>query len=182
MAGGVGITEPSIGRSVKLVAGPDGEVSIVLVGRALPLRALAGAHADAERAGRLAVSRPPADRTERPAGAARVCWLDLLELALGSGVSGPLGPALGSRGPDHEHPVLVLSDPVVGVLLIAFDFVRELATSGQHLTREGLRKYDENPLTDRRMYYAVCRLIEAQKLRLANRGEVHLPEVRSEEP
>lgn len=65
---------------------------------------------------------------------------------------------------------------------IAFDFVRELAISGKHLTREGLRKHDESPLTDRRMYYAVCRLIEAGKLRLANRGEVHLPEVRSEEP
>lgn len=32
------------------------------------------------------------------------------------------------------------------------------------------------------MYYAACRLIEAGKLRLGNRGEVYLPEVRPEEP
>jgi len=59
---------------------------------------------------------------------------------------------------------------------IAFAFVRELAMRGEHLTRQGLRNHDENPLTDRGMYYAASRLIAAKRLRLGKAGVVLLPE------
>jgi hypothetical protein len=64
---------------------------------------------------------------------------------------------------------------------IAFEFVRELAMRGEHLTRQGLRDHDEAPLTDRRLYYAVCRQIDAGRLRLGPRGVVLLPEIPAQE-
>lgn len=61
----------------------------------------------------------------------------------------------------------------------AFDFIRSLAMRGESLTRQGLRDHDENPLTDRRMYYAACRLVKKGRCRLGRGGVVHIPPPRA---
>jgi len=107
-----------VGRGcVACVTDPIAQAPSVFLRRTFPGSALLVGNADRERLARLTSAGSAAGTAARPPGTTRERRLDFLELSFRSGVAGALRPSSRRRGPEHERPVRVLSDPVSGVVL-----------------------------------------------------------------